>query len=326
MKRYVVGMVMVLALATVSSGASAQLVPPGYGQNSGQMCGARVGTLSLYGGWVTDARTTRYETVRPLEGVFTVAVAKYDYDYRSFVMGANLPICLGNLGVISLSGSWSIPATSLGRELLLRPNLRIRGNRRWHAKTSWGTAEAMWAYTLTENYSTLVGFRWDNWQTSYRSPIIEVPQRGNLYLPTDAGNFTVNSYIPLVGLMATYRGLRLGAMGFPGLSGQAMQHMIYANGVLRGTADLGRAYFCEIFIDYSLHATDLLQQGLDGDMSVFGKMNVLSANGIAANRWWYTSGQFAGEDDWDFNFRRALFMVGAKATLHFSIPDFGDLI
>ena len=227
MRRYVIGVLMVFALAIASTGASAQLIPTGYSQGFGPLRAAEVGAPSLYGGWVSDGKTFNYETTRPVAGIFNVSIAEYNYNYSSFLMGATLPISLGDYGVVSLSGSWSLPSTYVGHEALKRPNLKIRGKRRWNADTSWGTAEAVWAYPLTGSCSTLIGFRWDNWQTSYQSPIIEVTSGPGFLSPTDAGDFTVNSYIPLVGLMTTYGGLNLGAMGFPALSGQAVQHMSF---------------------------------------------------------------------------------------------------
>jgi hypothetical protein len=271
-----------------------------------------LGNLSVYGGWVTDAGMTNY-VVSTVTGLVFKS-AKFDYEYSSFYMAATLPVSLGDYGAVLLSGSWALPSTSPCREKLLS-NLGASGNRRWSADTSWATAEGIWAYPLSRTFSALAGFRWVNWQTSYKSPY-EADQL--MMAATDSADVTINGYVPFIGLLTTYRGLNVGAVGIPTTIGEVVH-----NESLNGMATLGLevkgtftgGYFFEMFADYALPIPGGMGPGIDADLSLFGKLSLLEVHAIPTVTW--TPGPT--QDEADFSLHRNLFVLGAKATLKFNL-------
>jgi hypothetical protein len=226
---------------------------------------------------------------------------------------------MGDYGAVLLSGSLALPSSSPARESAYDDAGTLIATRRWSADTYWATLEGIWAYPLSGTFSTLGGFRWVCWQTSYKAPVNE------LGFPTgpvaDSGDLTINGYIPLIGLLATYRGLNVGAVGFPTTIGDVeAKEVVLAAGSqfaeVKGTFSGG--YFLEVFADYALPFPGGLGPGVDADLSLFGKCSFLEAKATPALRWWF-GGAFVAEEDYDFSLHRNLFVVGAKATLNFNL-------
>jgi hypothetical protein len=276
-----------------------------------------LGNLSVYGGWATNAGMTNLSLSKgnPIFG--TMGHEVWDYDYSSFYMAATLPISMGDYGAALFSGSLALPSTSPGRATNYSFAGPLMAVRRWSADSYWATLEGMWAYPLSNTFSALVGFRWDCWQTSFKSPIDEF---GGWSAPTDTADSTVNGYIPFVGLLATYRGLNVGAVGMPTTIGQVEVNEVFggSNQFLEDKGTFTGGYFFEMFADYAMPMPGGLGPGVDADLSLFGKCSFLAVEATpSVSRW--NSGVFVGEEDYDFRLQRNLFVLGAKATLKFNL-------
>jgi hypothetical protein len=256
---------------------------------------------------------TSYAVSREAPVLIGVAQAEYDYEYSSFYTAATLPISMGDYGAFLFSGSYAIPSGSPGRESLYALGSVPIANRIWSADTSWATVEGIWAYPLSGTFSALVGFRWVNWQTSYKSPSDFV---WGGYLPSDSADVTVNGYVPFVGLLATYRGLNVGAVGIPTTVGEVEHNEVFGGAGLaleaKGTFTGG--YFFEMFADYTLPLPGGMGPGIDADLSLFGKCSFLEVEATPDLTW-----IGVGTEEMDFRLQRNLFIVGAKATLNFNL-------
>ena len=176
--------------------------------------------------------------------------------------------------------------------------------------------EGTWAYPLSDNFTVLAGFRWESWQTSFKSLVNEF---NIVHSPTDTAFLTVNGYIPVIGLLATYRGLNFGVIGIPTFIGE-VEHRETIDQIdfLEAKADFNSGYFFEIFGDYALPMPGSLVSGQEIDLSLFGKCSFLEIIATPTLTWRDTLGLY-GEEEMDFRLQRNLFVVGAKATLKFNI-------
>jgi hypothetical protein len=277
-----------------------------------------LGKLSVYGGWATNAGMTNYAVSREAPLVGGVPLAEWDYEYNSFYAAVTLPVSMGDYGAALFSGSVALPSSSPGREKLYTPALALGATRRWSADTYWATLEGIWAYPLSGTFSALAGFRWVCWQTSYKSPINELNPA--LYALTDAADVTVNGYVPFVGLLATYRGLNVGAVGIPTTIGEVEHNEVFSTNaiVLEAKGTFTGGYFFEMFADYSLPLPGGMGPGIDADLSLFGKCSFLEVKATPTVSWWQ-GGVFLGDEEMDFRLQRNLVVLGAKATLKFNL-------
>lgn len=324
-KKTIICVSLLVALVATPMLVSAQVLPglprlqglPGFGLPAN----VSLGNLSVYGGWATNAGMTNYVVSRE-SAITNVGKAEWDYDFSSFYVAATLPVSMGDYGAALLSGSFTIPSTSPGRESIYTvvPPGFLSNTRRWSADTYWATLEGIWAYPLSVSFSALAGFRWVTWQTSYKSPTNE--RNGlALYANTDSGDVTVNGYVPFVGLLASYRGLNVGAVGIPTTIGDVEHNEVFG-GMFGGTGSAMEAkgvfaggYFFEAFADYALPLPGGMGPGVDADLSLFGKCSFLEVEATTAVRWW----GILGKQDYDFRLHRNLFVLGAKATLNFNL-------
>ena len=158
----------------------------------------------------------------------------------------------------------------------------------------------------------LAGFRYDYWQTSWKHP---VDTALGVHGPNDTAFVTVNSYIPLVGLLSKRGRLTFGVVGFPFVFGDVEHKENYSLGqtFVRITGGFNSGYFFELFGEYGLPMPGFTGSS-EFDLSLFGKYNAMEAKSDAK----IAVTGFADET-WDFVFRRQLFVVGAKATLNFNL-------
>jgi hypothetical protein len=321
-KKIIFCVVIAVALCAPPTLVGAQLLPglPGLpGMPSLNLpSNVTLGNLSIYGGWATNAGMTHYVLSKGDAVVTGIGQAEWDYKYSSFYTAAMLPLSIGDYSAVLLSGSLAIPSSSPAREKLHRDTGVFEATRRWNADTYWATLEGIWAYPLSGTFTALAGFRWECWQTSYKSPVNEYAL-GPLLAPTDSADVTVNGYIPFVGLMVTYGHLNLGAVGIPTTIGEVEHNESFNNGGLRGMEVKGTftgGYFFEMFADYALPLPGGLGPGIDAELSLFGKCSFLEVEATPTLRW---TGSLPGEEDYDFSLHRNLFVVGAKATLKFNL-------
>jgi hypothetical protein len=274
-----------------------------------------LGNLSLYGGWTTNAGMTKYVAYKGNPTASLTSKAEWDYEYSSFYTAATLPVSVGDYGAAIISGSLALPSASPGRESFYDPTGVLSATRRWSADTYWATLEAIWAYPLSGTFTALTGFRWVNWQTSYKSPINELGP----YAPTDTADVTVNGYVPFVGLLVTYGDLNVGAIGLPTTVGELEHNESFGllGLSLKAKGTFTGGYFFEMFADYKLPLPGGLGPGVDADLSLFSKCSFLEVIAQPTLRWGLGGG--FTEEDYDFRLQRNLFVVGAKATLNFNI-------
>jgi hypothetical protein len=260
---------------------------------------------------------TNYEVTDVTPNVTGVGRAVWDYAYSSFYVAATVPVSLEGYGAALLSGSFAIPTASPGRETLYETVTDLLlATRRWSADTYWATLEGIWAYPLSNTFTALASFRWVCWQTSYKSPTNELDP--GLYAVTDKADVTVNGYVPFVGLMVTYRGLNVGAVGIPTTIGDVLHNEVFGAGpfVLEAKGTFTGGYFFEMFADYSLPVPGTLGPGFDTDVSLYSKFSLLEIQASPTVRW---TGAAVGEEERDFSLHRNLFVIGAKATMNFNL-------
>jgi hypothetical protein len=292
-----------------------------YGPGCGQSGEPEAG-LSALVGYASDVGKTRFSISARNNGIGGVLSRLYDYKPISAVyFGAELPIQLGGMGKAIISGSVIIPATrGITENDYLFPGLETSlGGSGWNADTIWGTLQGLYAYPASAG-CFLAGFRWDHWQTSLRNRVDISPGFAAAF-PDDTGAFSLNGYIPLVGVASGGGGLTVGAVGFPWVPGDFEFSETRNAGVLRfdsGSTSFKRAWFVEIFADYRLPvAMGVGQSFADANLWLFGKINWLSANADLTFR----RSPAAVSDDWEFAYYRTMFVVGGKATINFSLPS-----
>ncbi len=312
MKKLVASLAVIAVLIAIPALAPAQGWP-----TLGVPDDVSLGNLSLTGGYITNAGVTHYKVSKAGNGVVGVRQAEWDYDYASFYMAGTLPVSLGDRGALLLSGSVAIPSTSQGRETVYNNAFAPVGRRLWSADTYTGTLEAIWAYPLSGTFSALAGFRWVYWQTSYKNPKVQVPFS---YANTDSGDVTLNGYVPFVGLLATYGGLNVGAVGIPTTVGNLVHNEVFGGVnaiVLKATGAFTGGYFFEMFADYGMPMPGSLVAGYDADVALFGKCSFLAIDASPTLDWDVVGVKFT--ETMDFTLQRNLFVLGAKATLNFNI-------
>ena len=134
------------------------------------------------------------------------SLQQYECGYSSPYLAAALPVPLGDTAVLRLSGSCTIPSTS-------EAYYNTSSTRRtWSADTLWATLEAVLAVPVYGGFNAVAGFRWDNWQTGYTNPR---DATSSWYADTDTSAVTVNSYLPFLGIVSSFDGLSVGAIGLP---------------------------------------------------------------------------------------------------------------
>ena len=251
----------------------------------------------------------------------TIAVADFDYaTTRALYLGTSLPIKLGDVATFRLAGSITIPHTEKVEQLTPPPfRFHVRD---WQGETTWGTLEGLLEYPVGLGVSFVAGFRWDSWQTSFTNP-------SNVYLfypsaSTDTADLTLNSYLPLLGIVSTQGGITVGAMGFPVLRGDMEVHEsrnLFASNLISESSNFGEGYFVEVFTEYSTPIGLIAHTGFDGSASLFLKYNRLKAIGTNTVTQKFSGGGGAFEREIPFSFRRDLLVLGIQATINFSIPQ-----
>ena len=286
----------------------APLMASAQGFSDGTSC-----VLDLNVGYTTDLGMTKFSDM-------VVALVNADLDYatsHALSLGASVPIDVNGGCTVRLGGVLTLPFSQKVEASTPPPN--SFHERDWSGDTFWGAVEALIICPINSSFSTVAGFRWDNWQTSLSNPSKFYPPA--FYTPTDTGALTVNTYLPLLGIISSRGGLTFGALGFPYVPGD-MDLRETSGGIgsfFTETGSFGSGYFLELFSDYNLPAAPLGSSGLDGAFSVFVKLSILRASGQSV---WRTTGGFNGNipEETDFSFQRNLLSIGANATILFAVP------
>ena len=295
------------------------------------------GQLPFYltGAYVTNLGTAEYFVENePRMERFRAKSGRWACDYNAFQVGLGIPMDLGDMGSFVVGGTIAIPSAGLGEESLFedRPygqgSLRVA--RKWTADTYFATLEGMHVYPINDSWSTLAGFRWSYWQTSYRVPYdVDGNRTGTnqAVADTDTADMTVNAFIPLLGVMTDLGRLKAGFVGFPTVCGTAEHHEILGRGTQpneRATiySDFSSGYFIEAFLDYTIPSLDLA--GADISFSFFTKLNYLYAG--HSSTFTLRRNNNPSIVDQDFVFYRSLLALGGKATLSFDTAGLINLV
>jgi hypothetical protein len=197
----------------------------------------------------------------------------------------------------------------------------VLGEYSWGTNTSWATLEGIFTIPLScssgglETYA-LAGFRWDNWQTTWRNPVRQSGLIGARN-GTDVATADVNGYIPYVGLLTRMGGVTFSACAFPAVFGNARHSErvtpAIPGGPVTSWGTFKKGYFLETRAEYTLP----VPVG-DSDVwfSAFFTYNVLEA-GMDIN--YDDSANPTSKQD--FRFYRKLFVLGGKAELAFAPED-----
>lgn len=265
---------------------------------------------------------TDYHLEPVTETLFFVKRISFNYNYSALQVGATLPLAVSDTGLAVLSGSLAFPSTGMGEERIVDVGGNIGNRRNWDADTYYATLEGLYAHRVHSGFYALGGFRWSYWQTSYKN---WQNQAGYWNLAdTDTGDITINAYLPLVGVMTRMGSLGVGAIGFPTTLGTAQSRWNDEPRDLTeftGTFDGG--YFAEAFLEYVVPFTTV-SAGLDASVSFFGKISSLRVRSTMSLNMVDNFAPF-GTELFNLVFQRNLFVLGAKASLNFTIPDLLNL-
>jgi hypothetical protein len=277
--------------------------------------------LQLYIGYATNLGNTTYKET-PREEI-NDNVGDLDYaTTHALYLGAGIPIDLRTKGIFRLAASVTVPTARKVEQLT--PDPPADHQRDWSGKTIWGTVEGLWGYPIGCDVLALAGFRWDHWQTSLKNPSNWRPIAVR-FDPSDTGDLTVNSYLPLVGLVTNQGRFTFGVLGFPVTFGDAEYHESTLGrprrlGRITEHGNFNNGYFLEFFSDMAIAVGPIANNTVDASASLFAKLSFLDARGTAS---WQRDVLDPLAYNPQFSFRRSIFVIGAETTIQFSIPSMG---
>lgn len=276
--------------------------------------------LNLYAGYVSNGGHTVFSFMAEGAGIDGATERLYECaQMSSLYVGGDLRVDLGSHVTATLNADLTVPVEYDARSEDFDPAGTFVGGRSFVGSTTWGVAEGLLSYSYCRTSAALVGFRWDNWQTSLRRPKNVSP--GFAVSGTaDTGAITVNSYMPVVGLLASYSGFKLGVVGTPWFPGDfKFGESRNGGGSARfdsGKGKLDRGTFAEIFSDYAI--TDNAVGEGDVSLSLFGKVRFLEAY---SNTKLTRTGNFSASDTFDFKLRRTMYVVGGNISINFRLSN-----
>ena len=131
---------------------------------------------------------------------------------------------------------------------------------------------------------------------------------------------TLNGFQPLFGLVSSWGGLTVGAVGFPRAVGNIDVRESRNGGGSqsfdRFYGDLDGGYFIELFTGYDLYYSSSTNS-FDGSFSIFFKYSHLRCESTLAGE---RTGTVPAQDTFDFLMHRSLYIVGAGVSLSFRSP------
>ena len=276
--------------------------------------------LDLYVGYVSNGGSTDFFLSAEGNGIGGDAERSYECTPMSTLyVGSDLKMDLGNLVTARFSGRLTVPVEYDFRSDNFDPASMLIGGRSFTGSTTWGTAEGVLNYSVGSFGAALIGFRWDNWQTTFKKPKNVSPGFVGSS-KTDSGVIAINCYMPFAGLLTSYDGFSLGVMGTPWFPGD-FEFVESRNGsgnirYDRARGCFNRGTFVEIFSDYNVTA-----QGTgEGDvsLSLFSKVNFLE---VYSNVTLTRKGNFLSSDLFNCKFRRIMYIIGGKITVNFTLSN-----
>ena len=212
------------------------------------------------------------------------------------------------LGVMA-SGWYLFPAHGDAEEIYGFPNVAA-GNRIWSTSRSWGWIDGAMVLGPPYGMNLIAGFRWDSYSVRFSNPTPAnppLPARGR---PLDEADLTMNSYIPLIGTQFCCGepccGLLMRVVGFPWVPGNLRYGETGFLGIasrLRAEGNYDRAYFLEVFSEYSRNCSGFVCLG------VFARWNYLDVRGHPNEALHVGFGPI-----------RSSWTVGGKFTVSFDTP------
>lgn len=275
----------------------------------GSLCAAPAcGALEFSSGWVTNAGRTQVVAASLSPGDPWMGGFDADLTYSSYFSTIALSSPVGNWGTLRLSGSSTLATVGDGRVL---SDFNNTGQLLWVASyaadTCWATLEGLLAFPAWYTVSAVGGFRWDYWQTSFRSPRDTNPALTVVY----PWYLTSNSYMPFIGLVSKMGPLTFGTIGLPTLIGEIdiEDPTISAHGTVNS------GYFLEIFADCSVPSI-AVTDSIDTSMSLFCKYSALDGRSTMT----FTDPTGVNpHEDFDVRLGRNLLFIGVKTGINFSL-------
>lgn len=321
MKRRVVAVSLVLVFIAFPALVSSQGLLPGV---RGGVCSeGRPFALEIYAGYASDLGTAITDLMFVNSGDHIGL--EYSTSHQLY-LGAGLPFRVGRRSTLRLGGSLTFGGTAKVDSIDYNVTI-ARVARVYNADTTWGTLDAVLTHEMWSGVTALVGFRWDNWQSSFKTSEVN-PAFTAFLSPDDKGDFVANAFVPLIGIVTRTGGFTLGVVGFPVVFGDMVDHANENFAALlireRVNATFSRGYYVEFFLDTAV-PMDAVLGGLAGNLSLFAKLNILDGRG---------NGNFAVRADnldqdsyavqWAFH--RELFVVGGKVELPFDLSSLTSLL
>ncbi len=282
--------------------------------------GLALGPISLYAGYTTGNMNFGVGMDTALNG----AVDGLDHAYQldQIAVGASTSFALDPVLVI-VSGWWMMPGSSPESEEYFALPGGTFGPVEWSADTTWWWADALAAYPVGGGFSGIVGFRYENFATSFTSPAF-----GGLPLFGGFAEAQVesNGYVPLLGVHYGYgtTGTRMSAyvVGFPYLLGDVRyrENLVIAPGPLvELTGNYDGGHFVEAYLDYKT----ALPGGFD--LGVFGRFNTTGGRITGDVDLVAAGGVLVDTQVGDGGLTRNTFTVGAVVDVDFALPNLSIL-
>lgn len=228
---------------------------------------------------------------------------------------------------LTVSGRWVFPDSDNDVE----EDYGIVGgglSRHWNSnQREWLTFDTTLSYAVLKDFSfvkdisAVVGCRWDRQKISYESPYSAAP-----LLPsasTDTVDFEMNSYTPIFGLTATFKGpkagmfggdIKVGAFGSP-LGGGSIKYRELLNLVgayFEFNGDLDDCSFYKFNGEMPIVSRKIGSIG-EASLSIFGEYTQFFTTSKANG----TSRPVSPDVKFDFKTRPSLAAIGVKAALAF---------
>jgi hypothetical protein len=232
-----------------------------------------------------------------------------------------------------LKGTWLIPSTKKTSDFWAEQSLIFgpaSAGRDYSTSLQWYTLEAGGNLRLFGGSTVLLGgFRYDSFDLTLKSPS-DFPSAPGFGGPTDESSFTMDLYIPFVGLMVDQGSVQIGFVGFPTMFGEMKFNNTYAR-LFAGPnawaapeigAGINKGYFFEAFAQLGTSA-DFVPYGSSTNISVFAKYTVVHAYGTPDLDFGFGQNAFIpgnASSEVGVTVNRENYILGAKLDMRFSSP------
>jgi len=246
---------------------------------------------------------------QPLSGIYQQINTHFSDPGGLWLGVSNYCQCSDRVGIL-LSGWYLFPSGGDAKEEYIGTvDLGIpRAARIWSTSKSWGWIDGALVLGDPCCMNLIAGFRWDSFSINLKNP-----SNGPNFIygtPSDEGDLTLNSYIPLIGTQCCYGGpccgLLVRIVGFPWVPGNLRygETGLFSTGTrLQANGNYNSAHFLEVFSEYSRTCPGF------GCLGIFARWNYLDCRSD-------TNQQFSGA----LGPIRTSWTIGGRVALNFDTP------